>query len=113
MSQSSPANQPSAAVATAPGRRFAPSTGFLSGASFLEVADDSGALVWADGTRVPCPEVTLPRALRLVARGTWAELPLPRGRTAPRLAPTVDKRPRAASPERSGTVAPTLAIHRS
>ncbi len=76
-------------------RRFAPPAGFLSGASFVEAVADSCALVWGNGTRVPCPDVTLSRALRLVARGTWVELPAApaRGRKGNRLAVAADADP--------------------
>jgi hypothetical protein len=58
----------------APRRRFAPPTAFLCGACYLEVFAGRSELVWANGSRVPLPDVTLARALRLVARGTWVEL---------------------------------------
>jgi hypothetical protein len=61
-------------VIAVPGRRFAPPTGFLCGACHLEVFAGQSELVWANGSRVPLPDVTLARALRLVARGTWVEL---------------------------------------
>ena len=61
-------------------RRFAPPAGFLCGATHLEVTADACELVWRNGSRVPYPGVTLARALRLVARGTWEELPPARQR---------------------------------
>ena len=68
-------------LVTAPARRFAPGTGFLCGASYLEIAGDTCMLVWPDGSRVPWPAVSLVRALRLAARGPWVELPAPRTST--------------------------------
>ena len=66
--------------ADVPSRRFAPPAGFLCGATHLEVTAAACELVWGNGSRVPYPGVTLARALRLVARGTWEELPPARPR---------------------------------
>ncbi len=63
-----------------PSRRFAPPGGFLCGAAHLEVTAAACDLVWANGVRVPYAGVTLARAVRLVARGTWVELPADRVR---------------------------------
>ena len=69
-----------ASAVNALGRRFAPPGGFLSGALYLEASDGACSLVWGNGSRIPCPEITVARALRLVARGTWVELPAARFR---------------------------------
>jgi hypothetical protein len=63
------------AVHASSSRRFAPVAGFLCGAAHLEATGEGCALIWRDGSCVPYPAVTLARALRLVARGTWVELP--------------------------------------
>jgi hypothetical protein len=69
-----------AAAASASSRRFAPPAGFHCGALHVEATAEGCDLVWGNGSRVPCPGVTLARAIRLVARGTWVELPEPRPR---------------------------------
>lgn len=67
------------ATTTSTTRRFAPPGGFLSGALWAQFDDGVFVgLVWRG--RLPervGRDVTLARAVRLVQRGTWEELPPP------------------------------------